>query len=88
MKLPSMDGTLNFYDDKTHVRVYSVPEVSGVLKEEGFVVISSGIRRSPVLLVATPVRVLAAWLQGKKPLANVFWDILGFAEFVFARKKS
>jgi hypothetical protein len=25
-------------------------------------------------------------LKGKKPQANMFWDLLGFAEFVYAKK--
>jgi hypothetical protein len=26
-------------------------------------------------------------LKGKKPQGNMFWDLLGFAEFIYAQKK-
>lgn len=86
LKLPSMNGTLNFYDDSTHVRVYSVKELSGVLKENDFHILSSGIRRNPTFMIAMPFRVVLNLLKGKKLLGNMFWDWLGFAEFVFAKK--
>ena len=44
--LPSMHGTLNFYDDPTHARVYSVNELSTLLSGLGFKILSSGMRRS------------------------------------------
>src|SRR5690349_14930869 len=43
--LPSMKRTLNFYDDPTHVRIYSVPEVKGILENNGMQVLRSGTRR-------------------------------------------
>jgi len=85
-RLPSMHNTLNFYDDATHVRVYTVPEVESVLKGEGFRVLASGTRRSWSYILAIPARVLQAWIGRKKVQGNVFWDLLGFAEYVFARK--
>src|SRR5215470_17641946 len=35
-RLPSMKGTLNFYDDPTHVRIYSVKELCELLKAYNF----------------------------------------------------
>ncbi|HET9824104.1 MAG TPA: class I SAM-dependent methyltransferase [Chitinophagaceae bacterium] len=84
--LPSMKGTLNFYDDPTHVRVYSVKELSALLQNSNFKILSAGTRRNWIFLLSTPVRVLANVLTGKKPQGNMFWDVLGFAEFVYARK--
>lgn len=85
--LPSMNGTLNFYDDKTHVRVYSYTEISDLLQKNGFTVLSSGIRRSWFYIAMIPFRLLGFALKGKKPVANVFWDFLGFAEYVYAKKE-
>ncbi|HEV8284730.1 MAG TPA: methyltransferase domain-containing protein [Chitinophagaceae bacterium] len=87
VKLPSMNGTLNFYDDPTHVRLYSIKEISGVLKNNNCIILSSGTRRNWVFLLAMPFRVMGNLLKGKKPQANMFWDLLGFAEFVYAQKK-
>jgi len=85
-RLPSMSGTLNFKDDATHVRVYSVKEVSALLQSNDFTVLIGGIRRNPWFIMATPFRVLKCWLSGKKLQGNIFWDVLGFAEFVWGRK--
>lgn len=84
--LPSMKGTLNFFDDKTHVRIYSVPELSRLLQSLGYQIIDGGTRRSWFYVVAIPFRTIGYWLKGQTPIGNVFWDLLGFAEFVFARK--
>jgi ubiquinone/menaquinone biosynthesis C-methylase UbiE len=86
-KLPSMEGTLNFYDDPTHVRIYSVKEVSAVLSDQNFKVISSGTRRNPAFLMAMPFSIAGSLIKGKKVQGNMFWDLLGFAEFVLARKQ-
>jgi hypothetical protein len=48
--------------------------------------ISSGTRRNWVFLLAMPFRIIGSLLKGKRPQANIFWDILGFAEFVYAKK--
>jgi SAM-dependent methyltransferase len=88
INLPSMQGTLNFYDDPTHVRVYLVAEISQLLKNAGCIILSSGTRRNWLFLLATPFRVIGRLCQGKKPRGDMFWDLLGFAEFVYARKSS
>lgn len=87
LTLPSMHGTLNFNDDPTHVRLYSVAELSALVAEHGCVVLMSGTRRNWVYILAMPLRVVGAWVQGKQPLANVFWDLLGFAEYLFIQRK-
>ena len=85
--LPSMEGTLNFHDDPTHVRIYSVPEVNTIMQKNGFKVLKSGTRRSPVFLMAMPFQVISSLVRGKKLRGNMFWDLLGFAEFVLAQKQ-
>lgn len=85
-KLPSMYGTLNFYDDTTHVRVYNHRELKEFLEQHGFTVLSSGMRRSWFYVALTPVRALGFLVKGEKVHGNVFWDLLGFAEYVYAVK--
>ncbi len=84
--LPSMHGTLNFHDDTTHVRVYSVPELTQLFESAGFTILKSGTRRNLWFIMAMPIRILSFWLRGKKLQGNIFWDLLGFAEFVYVRK--
>jgi hypothetical protein len=85
-KLPSMNGSLNFYDDDTHIRVYSIPEITKVLGNQ-FEILSSGTRRNLAFLIAMPFKILLNAIKFKKPSGNTFWDLLGFAELVFAQKK-
>ena len=84
--LPSMQGTLNFYDDDTHVRVYSVKEIEEILVSKGFVIKKSGTKRNIYNIAAIPFKVMERWMRGKRLTGNIFWDLLGFAEFVWAKK--
>jgi SAM-dependent methyltransferase len=86
-RLPSMAETLNFYDDPSHVRIYSVPELAHVFEANHCRVLSSGTRRNPWFILGMPVRILARWIRGKKLIGNIFWDLLGFAEFLYVRKE-
>jgi SAM-dependent methyltransferase len=86
-RLPSMYGTLNFKDDPTHVRLYSVKELSGIFEGNGCSVLKRGTRRNGWFILAMPFSIVKSWLTRKKLQANIFWDFLGFAEFVWMRKK-
>lgn len=85
LKLPHMKGSLNFNDDPTHVRLYSVRELKVVFEEVGATVLKGGTRRSWFYLLATPARIILRMLRGKPITGNVFWDLLGFAEYVEVR---
>jgi SAM-dependent methyltransferase len=85
-RLPSMHGTLNFSDDPTHVRLYSIPELGGIFLANHCEIIESGRRRNWYFILAMPARILARWIRGKRLIGNIFWDLLGFAEFIYARK--
>lgn len=85
-KLPHMYGTLNFYDDPTHVRCYSIGELTQVLTRNQCIVVESGIRRNIYFMLAMPFRILYYLLLGQKVPGNVFWDLLGFAEFLYVKK--
>jgi SAM-dependent methyltransferase len=85
-KLPSMKGTLNFHDDSTHVRLYSVPELQKVFTGVDCRVVAAGTRRSWFYTVVTPARIPLRWIRGKAVTGNVFWDLLGFAEYIWAKK--
>lgn len=85
--LPSMYGTMNFYDDPTHVRIYSVKELRSLFEQNGFDVVSGGMRRSWFYIFTIPLRALSYKMKGGKVPASVYWDLYGFAEYVFVRKK-
>ncbi len=84
--LPSMYGSLNFNDDPTHVRVYSVPELTTLFEENKCKVIQAGTRRNGWFMLAMPFRIISSWVRGKKLQGNIFWDLLGFAEYLYVKK--
>ena len=86
-KLPSMQGSLNFNDDSTHVRVYSVDELTQLYQSNNCTVLKSGTRHNPWFIMAMPFRIIVALLKGKKLQGNMFWDLLGFAEYVWIQKQ-
>jgi SAM-dependent methyltransferase len=86
-KLPSMYGTLNFKDDPTHVRLYSVPELTKLILENHCIILESGQRRNWYFVLAMPLRIFGHWIAGKRLIGNIFWDLLGFAEYIYARKQ-
>ena len=81
-----MRGSLNFWDDPSHVRIYSPEELSGVFRSTGMTVVRAGTRRDPARLLLTPMLALyQRWRLGYVP-GGVFWDLFGFAETVTAMK--
>jgi trans-aconitate methyltransferase len=84
--LPSMHGTLNFKDDPTHVRVYSVKELTELFINNNCTVLKSGMRRNGWFIAAMPFRIISNLVQGKKIQGNIFWDLLGFAEYTWVKK--
>ncbi len=89
-KLPRMrkrNATLNFFDDPTHVRIFSVLEVQNILLEKGFTTIKCGTRRNwYYAFVLMPPMILGSFITRRPLRGAYFWDLFGFAEFVFARK--
>ena len=84
--LPSMYGTLNFKDDPTHVRLYSVNELKKVFEKNNCTVLACGIRRNYYYILAMPFRVIYSFIKTGKVTGNIFWDILGFAEYLKVKR--
>jgi len=86
-KLPSMKRTLNFYDDPTHVRIYSVPEIKSLLEINGCKVLRGKTRRYWPYILLLPLTLVTETLKNGFVPGGVFWDLAGFAEYVFAVKE-
>ena len=84
--LPSMKGTLNFKDDNTHVRLYSLSELAGIFKAHGCTVLQSGTRRNWFYIFSLPLRAVISLIKHGYVQGNVFWDLLGFAEYLWVKK--
>lgn len=88
VNFPSMQETLNFYDDPTHCRIYTVNEVSALLQDKNFEVVDSGVRRQWINILVMPVKIILQLVTKGYVRAGVFWDLYGFAEFVVAKKQN
>jgi SAM-dependent methyltransferase len=88
LTLPSMRGTLNFKDDPTHVRLYSVAELKRIFEANNCSVIAAGTRRSGWNILGMPVKMATSLIRNGYLQGNIFWDLLGFAEFLKVRKNS
>lgn len=86
VNFPSMCETLNFYDDPTHCRIYTVKEVSAFFSQEGMQVVAGGIRRQLINILVMPLKITLQLITKGYVRAGVFWDFYGFAEFVVAKK--
>jgi hypothetical protein len=85
-KFPSMKGTLNFYDDATHIRSYEIVLLRKIIEENNFEIISSGIKRDWLRIVGIPLMIIKSKIQLGYIRASIFWDILGFSNYILARK--
>ncbi|HWC57352.1 MAG TPA: class I SAM-dependent methyltransferase [Candidatus Paceibacterota bacterium] len=87
LRLPSWYGTLNFYDDPTHKRLYMLSELKKILEENNCVVFRLGIRRSLKRILLSPLYILSTLMRDKRVNATALWDITGFAHYVLAKKR-
>jgi SAM-dependent methyltransferase len=91
INLPSGEGTLNFFDDDTHVRLYSIIDLCNILMENDCVIKKAGTLYDPMRIIGLPIQIminLYRVLTGKKIRAKGLWYVLGFAEFIYAESKS
>jgi trans-aconitate methyltransferase len=86
-RLPRMKGTLNFFDDETHVRVYSLTELYNLFLKNNTEIIKGGTRRYMPNILMMPLKVIHNLIKFGKILPSIFWDFFGFAEFILIKKK-
>ena len=89
LNLPEARHTLNFSDDATHIRVYDIRDVANTLMDNGLRIIRAGRRREWLRIVlcvfSLPLQLLIYLREGRLHGIGM-WDLLGFADFVYARK--
>ncbi len=86
-RLPRMKGTLNFFDDDTHVRLYSLTELYNLFLKNNTEIIKGGTRRYMPNILMMPLKVIHNLIKYGKILPSIFWDLFGFAEFILIKKK-
>ena len=88
LRLPKMQGTLNFWDDSTHVKVYTPREMVPVLTDLGCDIVRAGSRRSFKRILITPLHCVHALVRHGHLEGSIFWDITGFASVVIGRRNA
>jgi SAM-dependent methyltransferase len=86
-RLPRIKGTLNFFDDDTHVRVYSLTELYNLFLKNNTEIIKGGTRKYIPNILMMPFKVIHNLIKYGKILPSIFWDFFGFAEFILIKKK-
>lgn len=82
---PSVKGTLNFYDDKTHVRMYTLNDIKNCF-DKSVTVVSYGRVRSIINLLLTPYKMIKSKIQRGYVRGYVYWDLYGFGNYILMRK--
>ena len=86
-KLPSKKGTLNFFDDSTHCRLYSLMEIYNLLMKNDFKILKGGTRRNLINILLIPYNIIKSKRTKGFVAGSVFWALLGFCNYVLAIKK-
>ncbi len=83
---PRAHGSLNFYDDSSHVTLLRREQVADTLGSLGLTPLSVGVQRGRrKVLLALPITFAGVLAYGQ-PFGPALWDIYGFSSFVLARK--
>ena len=85
-KLPSMRGTLNFYDDSTHKTILSTRSLLEYCEQIGYKVVKNGKRRDYVRIIGLPALVARSLIHYRYVAGSCFWDLLGFADYLYCVK--
>jgi SAM-dependent methyltransferase len=84
---PSKRETLNFFDDDTHVRIWSIKEVANIFMHAGFNVKMAGKNRSWINLLLMPIKIPLQLITKGYVRGGVYWDWYGFADYLVAEKR-
>lgn len=91
LSLPSGEGTLQFCDDPTHVRVPDVREISNILLKNQVKILHAGrtraFLREALGLAILPWALLRKLVTGKFS-ARGLWYTMGFEDHVFGQRRS
>jgi SAM-dependent methyltransferase len=87
VRFPSREGTLNFFDDKTHTKPPDFPWILNTLSEEGFKITFAQRRYRPwrhfmIGLLLEPIS------RMKKKVIKGTWSLYGFESIIWAKKTS
>lgn len=88
--LPSMEGTLQFCDDKSHITLPNPYELVNLLLKNQIRILKARTRRDGIRLLTSPLFILKNLLRllaGKKRDSRGLWDVTGFAFYIYGEKQ-
>jgi len=77
-------GTLNFFDDASHKKVYPIDEIEKILIKNNYKIIKKGKRKDYRMLIIFPIAIIIFILIRKPVYGTFLWDIKGFANYILA----
>jgi SAM-dependent methyltransferase len=86
LKLPSMKNSLNFYDDPTHVRVYTTEEILKTFSTLNANALSFGTVLDFPTILFFPIILTYRLLKRGYIHGPDFWYVIGFATHVLIKK--
>ena len=90
LSLPSAEGTLNFCDDPTHIRIIDLREVAQTLLDHQVKVLKAGPNRDAtrwlIGAVLYPIALLRKFLTGRMS-ARGLWHFTGFEDIVIGQRR-
>jgi len=88
MTLPSMKGTLNFFDDSSHVHIHSKRELCNLFLSNNCRIKSVGKRRQWLRIFLLPAIAIYQLFTNGHVSGGTFWDLLGFADYIVVEKRN
>jgi SAM-dependent methyltransferase len=80
-------NTFNFYDDATHISLYSVHEVIDISEKEGFRICGYGDVREPIKKILSPLLLLLGYMKRDESVfTGALWSTVNWASYVLVRK--
>lgn len=79
-------GTINFCDDSTHVRLYSLLDVANHLLSREFKILKGGTRRDVGMMIMSPFIIIYCLIRHREFSVSALWGVTGFAQYIYAEK--
>lgn len=77
----------NFYDDKTHIKIYNKNDIKKILAKEGFMIKRARIYLKLKKIIFSPFLLLASLIKGKiEEFNSILWILSGWSTIVLAIK--
>lgn len=86
VNFPHKINSLNFHDDPSHCRFYSLVDLYNILVQNNCKILKGGLRRDFIRIILFPTIALRSIFRFGCVEGPCFWDIYGFSEFIISKK--